>query len=83
MADVEIKLDTAAVRELLRSKAVQDECVSHIKRVAEKCGPGYAVDTYVGKNRVNARIRPTTPAAVADNEKNDTLRKAVQSLGAD
>ena len=40
-------------------------------------GPGYSVNTYVGKNRCNAEILAETEEAKQDNLDNNTLLRAI------
>ena len=74
-----VKLNTAAVRNLLRSQEVANYCESIANNVVSRCGSGYSTDTYVGKNRVNVAVYPTTRRAARDNYDNNTLLKAVSS----
>ena len=80
MANVEIELDSAGVRELLQSAEMMQICVGHANAGRAACGDGYEVDTYVGKTRVNAMLRAATPAAKADNAKNNTSQKAIRAM---
>lgn len=80
MANVEIELDSAGIRELLQSAGMMQICASHAKSGLSACGEGYEVDTYVGKTRVNAMLRAVTPAAKADNAKNHTIEKAIRAM---
>lgn len=80
MSKVEIELNIAAVRAMLKSPEVAEACRGQIQRVAGMCGSGYEVDTYTGRNRVNAMIRAASPAAKRDNAKNGTIEKALEAL---
>lgn len=75
---MEIKLDYKAMRsEILKGDAVLKECYKKAKSIADRCGAGYAVDTYdKGKTRNNASVWPSTPEARNDNFENNTLLKA-------
>lgn len=79
MADkVKIVLNTAGVRELLKSQELMAVCSEHADTIAQRCGSGYETSTYTGKNRVNAMVAASTYQAKADNMKNNTILKAVR-----
>ena len=80
MDKVEIELDSAGIRELLKSSEIMRICEGRAKAAQAACGKGYDVDTYVGKTRVNAMIKATTAAAKADNAKNNTIQKAIKAM---
>ena len=80
MSDAKIELNSAAIQALLKSPEVEAVCLGQIQRVQAMCGPGYEVDTYTGKTRVNAMIRAATPEAKHDNAENGTISKALESL---
>ena len=80
MNDVKIKLNSPAIRNLLKSAEMEAACMSQIRRVQAACGPGYEVDAHTGKTRVNAMIKAATPAAKRDNAKHGTLAKALKGL---
>jgi len=71
-------LNREGVRELLRSEMMMDECKSYADRALSKLGEGYEVDTYTGKNRVNAMVRAKTYSAKKENLESNTILKAVQ-----
>ena len=80
MAKLRIKLNSRGVRELLKSQEIMDECVRIAKEKASEAGDGYeADDGYVGKNRVNAMVYPSSSAARSDNYRNNTLLKVFGS----
>lgn len=78
MANIEVKLNSAGVRQLLRSKEMKDICAEHASNIQKRVGDGYEVDTYTGQNRVNAMVKATTTRAKRDNMENNTLLKAVR-----
>lgn len=80
MSKTKIELNHSAIRELLQSAAVENACMAQIKRIKSMCGPGYETDTYTGRTRVNASIRPVTAAAKQDNAGNNTLKNVMGSL---
>lgn len=78
MSNIEVKLNSAGVRQLLRSEEMKNICAEHASNILQKVGSGYEMDTYIGKTRVNAMVRATTPQAMRDNLHNNTLLKAVR-----
>lgn len=78
MGKVEIKLNSAGVRSLLRSAEMRTICEEHAQAIAARAGNGYATDSMTGTNRVNASVFPATVEATRDNMKNNTLLKAVK-----
>lgn len=80
MADNKVKvvLNREGVRELLKSEEMMAVCSEHASQIMERCGAGYEMDAYVGKNRVNAMVTASSYQAKADNMKNNTLLKAVK-----
>ncbi len=77
MSNIEFKLNRAGVRELLKSAAIMGVLEGEAQARAARAGTGYGVNTYVGKNRCNAEIRPETAAARRDNLKNNTLLRTL------
>ena len=75
---IKVILNRSGVRELLRSEEMKNICAEHASGIMERCGSGYEMDTYTGKNRVNAMVTATTYQARADNMRNNTLLKAVR-----
>lgn len=57
MADVEIELDGAGIRELLKSAEIASVCEAEAARMTRATGVEYAADVYVGKTRVNAAAK--------------------------
>lgn len=78
MAKKGFELNSAGVRELLKSEAMQNLLKSKADAAVNACGPGYDSDIYVGKNRANAAVFASTFLARRDNMKNNTILKAVR-----
>lgn len=57
MANIEIQLNSAGVRELLKSAEIADVCEKQAARMTRATGVEYVADVYVGKTRVNAGAR--------------------------
>lgn len=77
-SNVEIKLNSAGIRQLLRSDEMKKICEEHASNILNRAGDGYELDTYTGQNRVNAMVKAATPRAMRENMKNNTLLKAVK-----
>ncbi len=78
MSKIRFELDSAGVRELLRSESAKQVCAEIASQVLGRCGDGYETDTYTGKNRVNAMVWASTSQARKDNSDNNTLLKALR-----
>lgn len=76
--NVEVTLNPAGVRDLLRSKEIQSIVKKHADAIQRRAGDGYETSTFVGKNRCNASVKAKTSKARRDNLKNNTLLKAVR-----
>ena len=78
MSNWKIKLNSAGVKELLKSQEMQAVLTSKASGIRTRCGDGYNQDMHVGKNRANAMIWADTKEARADNSENNTILKAVR-----
>ena len=72
-----IKLNSDGVRMLLRSEEAKKVCVAEAKKITNRLGDGYTVNSYTGKNRVNAEIFASTSQAKSANRKRNTILKAL------
>lgn len=77
MSKVKVELNRAGVRELLRSGEIMAVLSAEANSRASSLGPGYGVNTYVGKNRCNAEISAETAEARRENLKNNTLLRTI------
>ena len=78
MADAfKFELNRAGVRELMQSSEMMNICRSYADNAQSKLGEGYEVTTHTGKTRVNAQIAASTYKARKENNKNNTILKAV------
>lgn len=57
MADVEVELNSAGIRELLKSSEIASVCEAQAARMTRATGVKYVADVYVGKTRVNASAK--------------------------
>ena len=74
---VKVELNSAGVRELLKSGEIMAVLEGEAMQRAQMAGPGYDVNTYVGRNRCNAEILAETEEARRDNLENNTLLKVM------
>ena len=66
MAKVIVELDSAGIRELLKSQEIASVCESEAAKMTQAAGVKYTADVHMGRTRVNARaIRR------ADNDRKD------------
>lgn len=79
MGKAEIELNSAGVRELLKSKEMRDICKDLADKAVRKLGDGYSASVYDGRTRVNASVTADLEQTQADNLKNNTILKAVLS----
>lgn len=71
-------LNRKGVSELMKSREMADLLEEKAKKIVEKAGDGYETSTYIGKNRTNVSIKTKSRKAIRDNNKNNTLLKALQ-----
>lgn len=55
MANVDIKLNSEGVRELMKSQEIASVCEAVAAKMTRAAGIKYVADVYTGKTRVNAR----------------------------
>ncbi|RRR49781.1 hypothetical protein EI999_09600 [Streptococcus suis] len=79
MASMKFKLNSAGVRELMKSPEMQAVLTDKANAIRNRAGDGYESDIYVGKTRANAMVYADSFKAKRDNNKNNTLLKAVKS----
>ena len=72
------KLNREGIRSLLRSPGMAQILESRAKNIQNRCGDGYGVNVYTGRNRVNVSVQAKNKKATKDNVKNNTLLKAVR-----
>ena len=60
MAKLRVELNSAGVRELLKSPEIMQACRAQALMVAGRAGDGYEVSEYTGKTRVNVSVHAST-----------------------
>ena len=78
MSKVRIKLNSAGVRELLKSSEMRGICNEQASRIASRSGAGYDVQERNYPSRVSTVVKPVTVKARKDNSDNNTLLKAMR-----
>lgn len=75
--NVEIKLNSAGIQELLKSSGIAATCEAQASAVASRAGEGYVVEQRNYPERTGYVVKADTAEAVNDNLKNNTLLKAL------
>jgi len=78
MSKVKFVRNKAGVRALMQSEEMQAVLKEKASAIANRCGPGYEQDIYVGKNRANAMVWADSIKAKRENLKHNTILKAVR-----
>ena len=76
MSKLRVELNSAGVRELLRSPELRAIVEKQARAARQRAGDGY--EGYTAQTRVVALVGTATGAAEADNLKNNTLLKALR-----
>lgn len=71
-------LNRAGVAELMKSPEMVALLKEKAKAIQERAGNGYETSTFTGKNRANISIKTKSRKAIRDNNKNNTLLKALR-----
>ena len=72
------ELNRNGVAELMKSPAMIELLRDKARGIQEAAGDGNEVTSYVGKNRANVSVKTKTKKAIRDNNKNNTLLKAMR-----
>lgn len=80
MANFKFELNRDGVRELLQSPEARKVCENAARQALQTLGSGYASDTRIGKNRVRVEVRPETAAAYYENQRSNSILKAIGSV---
>ena len=73
LSNLTIELNSAGIREMLRSAEMQALLGEKATEIAGRGGEGYESDTYLTPGRAVASVFTATPEAAADNAKNNTI----------
>lgn len=75
---LKVVLNSAGVRELLRSSEMRQVCAQQAEQIRARCGEDYEAMTHTAPTRVYATVTATTPKARNSNLKNNTILKALK-----
>ena len=73
---LKFKLNSAGVREILKSDGVYAECEKYAQKVQETAGAGYVAERRNYPERTGVAVYPSDKEAYYDNLNNNTLEKA-------
>lgn len=76
---IKVELNSSGIRKLLRSDDMENTCLKYANKAVQQLGPGYEASSYKGQGRVNASVAAVTPEAIAENEEDNRVIKAVLS----
>lgn len=80
MPNMRIEIDDAGVRELLKSRAVQDDLARRGQRIANAAGDGFAVERGTrGKTRTRVFVQAETAKARRAEATNRALSKSLDA----
>ena len=80
MADrLEIKLDAAGMRELLRDEGVKADLARRARNIAAAAGPGMSTSSSRGRNRALAMVWTDTPEAMRAEAKTRKLTRSIDA----
>lgn len=74
---VKVELNSAGVRELLKSSSIADNCMKLAQSAASKAGDGYEAQQRTYPERTGAAVVAVTKEAIQDNLENNTLLRAI------
>lgn len=78
---VVFKLDIGGLRELMKSGEMQGALDEAGSAVASTAGDGYGYRTHIASYVAICNVYPETKEAAKDNYENNTLEKALDSVG--
>lgn len=78
MSNLKVKLNSAGVRAMLKSSEMQGILKDQADAIVQRCGKGYKVSSYIGKNRANVSVKTRSKRAIKDNSENNTLLKSLK-----
>jgi hypothetical protein len=79
MANVRIKLNSAGIRQLLRSSEMEADLRRRAERIAATAGEGFEASSMVGPNRARASVITTTYEAMAAEAQERRLTRAIDA----
>lgn len=77
MSKVKVVLNSAGIRELLRSEEMRAVLEEQASRISSRCGAGYEHDTYLTEGRAVASVYAASDEAILDNLENNTILRSL------
>lgn len=77
MANVEVKLNSAGVRELLKSAEVKQVCYECAEQVAARAGDGFEIEPRNYPERSGYAVKASDAKSYYHNQKHNTLIRAI------
>ena len=81
MADVKVKLNLPGLNELMKSAEISQAVLEAGQAVAQAAGADYAAEVHTANWIAIANVYPDSKQAAHDNFKDNTLLKALGSVG--
>lgn len=78
MSKMKFKLNRQGVSQLLKGQEMMSIVEKQASNIQSRCGDGFATDSHVGRNRVNAMVYADTIPAKRRNNRENTLLKAMR-----
>ena len=77
MSKVKVKLNSSGIRELLKSAPISGACEEEAKKIQQRAGEGFEVQSRTYPERKGAAVIAATSEARQRNYKDNTLLKAM------
>ena len=77
MSKVKIKLNSAGVRQLLKSAPITGACENEARKIQQRAGEGFEVESRNYPERTGVAVVAATSEAIQKNYKDNTLLKAM------
>lgn len=78
MSKVRIKLNSAGIRELLKSGEMRVICEEYANKAVDRLGEGYVASSRTMETRVIASVYAESDEAKKENSENNTILKALR-----
>jgi hypothetical protein len=78
-AEIKVEINSAGVRDLLRSPEVMADLERRAQAIAAAAGDGFEVEMYKGRNRYRATVRTATEPARRAEATDRVLTRAIDS----
>lgn len=78
MSNVRIELNSAGVRELLKSGEMRAICEEHANKAVSRLGEGYVASSMIMDTRVFSSVYAESYEAKKENAENNTILKALR-----